>query len=1124
MALHEATKKQIDAADPSASTWLTANAGSGKTRVLTDRVARLLLAGVSPQNILCLTYTKAAATEMQNRLFRRLGDWSLKDDARLTSELQELGVSEIVDSEKLSRARTLFASALETPGGLKIQTIHSFCASLLRRFPLEAGVSPFFQEIEDRAAKILREDVVEELSDGTQAESVKRLAAFYTGVDLSKMTAEIVKHREILAVPKTQAEVKAQFGLSRDFDKAALLKSVFTGGEAELFRSLIPLLQAGKATEQAAARKLSVVAIDSPGLPDLDPLFQVFLTGSGAKSPYSAKIGTFPTKDFRGEHPDITARLEELMRRTEAVRENRNRLTSAKKTHALSVFAQTFLARYEAKKQSRGWLDFDDLIFLARKLLTDPAVAQWVLFRLDGGIDHILVDEAQDTSPKQWNVIELLAQEFTAGIGARADVNRTIFVVGDLKQSIYSFQGADPGAFDAMRRHFQAQLGGMNLALHQRSLEHSFRSSPAILHLVDRTFEQIPGAGVGDNTFHIAFRQDLPGRVDLWPMVPRSDAPAEREWYDPTDKIATNDHRVVLARNIADDISQLLKTGSIPDNGVGFRRIRPGDFLILVQRRSGLFHEIIRACKSRNLPIAGADRLRIGAELAVKDITALMSFLANPDDDLSLAAALRSPLFGWSEAELFDLAHHRTEKRLWPALAQRRATFAETYKILSELRNQADFLGPFDLAERILTRYRGRVRLLARLGPEAEDGIDALITQALAYEKSETPSLTGFITWLETDEIEIKRQTDSAGDRIRVMTTHGAKGLEAPIVILPDTAERPLRIQDEIVATEHGNLIWKSNAGNQSAPEIAAADKVKTAQEEERLRLLYVALTRAEKWLIVCGSGEPGKDGGSWYHLVEQGMRAAGARSAEHGNGQILRLQHGDWRGADGSGDNQPTGEPVTMPGWALSTAPAPEKPTATLSPSDLGGAKVVPGDNEADGTSQAKAAGRHLHLLLEHLPLHPQADWNAVAGRLQPGAESGLDAFDHGEIIAEATAVLQAPALAEIFSADALAEVGITANIPELNGARINGTVDRLIIGADRVLCVDFKSNVGVPHTAAAVPQGLLRQMGAYESALMQIYPGKAVATAILWTKTATLMLLPHDIVRNALSDTATS
>lgn len=1112
----DATLRQIKAANPKVSTWLSANAGSGKTRVLTDRVARLLLEGVSPQNILCLTYTKAAATNMQNQLFKRLGKWAMLDDPALIGELEKLGASIPDNVEKLAHARTLFARAIEAPGGLRIQTIHSFCSSLLRRFPLEAGVSPVFREMEDRAAKLLREDVVEQIANGPQVGELHRVAQHYTGEVFDKLTREIIRHRDVLSQPKSQADIWAQFGLPVGFSDTNLLKQVFLGEEPELFEAIIPLLKAStKVTDHKAAVKLAAINVATPNVSDLENLFPIFLYRSGANINL-AKTNRFPTKEVREANPEIVGTLHQLMERVEAVHEQSCGLYSAKKTLALFQFAAEFLPAYEARKAARGWLDFDDLIGRAVALLSDPVVAQWVLFRLDGGIDHILVDEAQDTSPDQWRVIELLAQEFSAGLGARADIRRTIFVVGDLKQSIYSFQGADPRAFDRMRKHFSTGLEASDQRLYERSLEHSFRSSSAILELVDATFRESGGAGVGGPPSHLAFHNSLPGRVDLWPVEPVVPPNEEKEWYDPTDRLATNDHRVLLAEKIAEQIVSIQKYGSIPDDSGGFRRVRYEDFLILVQRRSDLFHEIIRACKSRNLPMAGADRLRIGAELAVKDLMALMSFLALPEDNLSLAACLRSPLFSVTETELFDLAHHRQKTTLWSALVRSKDRFPNIVEALTKLRNQVDFFSPFELLERILTRHHGRKHLLARLGPEAEDGIDALLSQAIAYERTETPSLTGFLVWLEADDIEIKRQSDNVGGRIRVMTTHGAKGLESPIVILPDTGDRKARLDDEIISGEDSVLMWRSNAERQPAAmkEILAQKRI--AQEEERMRLLYVALTRAEKWLIVCASGDVKEDGNSWYRYVETGMNCSGAVPVEMPTGTGLRLEHGDW--ADVSQETSQSDEAalVELPNWASTHAASPVARPITISPSDMGGEKSLAGDIEDRAEEAALKRGSQIHLLLEHFPNFPEQDWLNIATQLFGESEDEISISD---LLFESAAVLNNPDFAHIFGPDSLAEVEISATLPGAGNQRIRGTIDRMLIFPERILIVDFKSNRLVPDRATDTPTGVLRQMAVYLEAVEQVYPNHKIELAILWTNSTTLMPLPHDIVRESLA-----
>ncbi|MGR3661102.1 MAG: double-strand break repair helicase AddA [Paracoccaceae bacterium] len=1117
----EATQKQINAADPHASTWLSANAGSGKTRVLTDRVARLLLEDVSPQNILCLTYTKAAASEMQNRLFLRLGDWSMKNDADLKFELEKLGVPKIDDPEKLAHARTLFARAIETPGGLRIQTIHSFCASLLRRFPLEAGVSPVFREMEGRTAKLLRQNIVEEMADGRSALTVREIARHYTGEDFDNLTAEIVRYRAEL-LEKTSAEaVWARFGLSPGFSEADLISEIFLPSDAEMLVDLVTALKAGtKITGYKAANNIARIDPRNPGAGGWQILFSTFLTGKTAKIPFGAKVNSFPTKDIREKHPDLIEHLNLFMERVERGRNLRNSLYSAQKSLALYNFAAEFLPIYENLKAQSGWLDFDDLITRARQLLTDPAVAQWVLFRLDGGLDHILVDEAQDTSPEQWQVVKLLAQEFSAGSGARSDVNRTIFVVGDKKQSIYSFQGADPKAFDQMRQHFSTNLEAVDQSLFERSLDHSFRSSFAVLNVVDNTFANTSGPSF-EGAGHLAFHHTLPGRVDLWPVLLKAEEPEQKEWFDPTDKPASNDHRVMLAEAIAVQIQEMEKTGSIPDESGNFRRIDFGDFLILVQRRSVLFHEIIRACKSRGLPIAGADRLKIGAELAVKDLTALLSFLVTPTDDLSLAAALRSPLFDLSEAALFDLAHHRHEPHLWPALQRQKSEFKDIHDCLYSLRNEVDFRGPYELLERILTRHDGRRRLLARLGEEAEDGINAMLSQAIEYEHSQTPSLTGFLTWLQVDEVEIKRQPDSAGQRIRVMTTHGAKGLEAPIVILPDTGDTRFRQNNEIVRVANDRPIWRPQSEMQ--PEFVQsilADE-KTAQEEERLRLLYVAMTRAEKWLIVCASGDVKDGGNSWYKKVEAGMLAAGASDCDFPIGSGLRYQHGDWISVDETRVSTLPDAKTNLPTWAITPSdPAPDHGIA-LTPSDLGGAKFLSGDTDESDKISGKQRGVYLHRLLEHLPTYSEEDWPARAEQLLGADQEILTPDDITDLFSEARAVLQNPDLSFIFKSNSLAEVDFTVQMGDL---RINGTIDSLVISPDKILVVDFKSNRLTPDTPQETPDGILRQMGAYLFAVEQTYPDRTVEVAILWTRSARLMRLPHDIVRNALRDTTTS
>ncbi len=1121
--LDDATLRQVQAANPGASTWLSANAGSGKTRVLTDRVARLLLDDVKPQNILCLTYTKAAASEMQNRLFQKLGEWSMMPDGDLAKTLSELGVT--LATRELARARRLFAAAIETPGGLRIQTIHSFCASLLHRFPLEAGISPRFTEMDDRAAALLRDEIVELLADGEGRAALDGIAAFLTDIDLSRLTAAIAARRQDLPHSKDQQQVWRGLGLSPDQNRESLVQATFTKSDTEILVTLINVLNGAIGTNdgKAAAKlvKLDPKNLDFDSIPVLADLL---LTGSGAKTPCAAKVGKFPTKDSRAAMGSVAEALDDLMERIEVASETANRLITAERTLALYRFAEVFLKAYARRKQERGWLDFDDLIQKAIALLSDPAVASWVLYRLDGGLDHILVDEAQDTSPAQWQVIQRLAQEFTAGLGARDDVARSIFVVGDKKQSIYSFQGADPREFDRMRDYFAGKLDDIGAELQPMELEYSFRSSEAILRLVDRVIEGAGTPHLPSDVRHRAFKSRMPGRVDLWAPVPKTGPRKKQNWYDPVDIVSDDHHDVVLAREIAARIEQMIGQETIPAKDGERRHVTAGDILILVRRRSRLFEEIIRACKALDLPVAGADRLKLGGELAVRDLSALLAFLATPEDDLALACALRSPLFGWSEAQLYDIAAGRGKTYLWRALQNRTDDHPETLALLQDLRDHADFLRPYDLIERILIRHDGRRRLIARLGPEAEDGIDALLTQALAFERAEVPSLTGFLVWMETDNVEVKRQMDSAGDLIRVMTVHGAKGLEAPIVILPDTAQRRSEVKDQIVPLDSGQMVWKPAASLQPQAVRSAVDRLKDASREEELRLFYVAMTRAETWLIVAAAGDLGNSGTCWYDLARRAMQALGAVPLDTPTGPGLRYAFEDWSaGAMQKPETDRTRE-AALPDWAGIAPKPPDHPAETGAPSDLGGAKAILLDAEETDSEAAKREGRLSHRLLEHLPATSPDAWTKLAPALLAGGADHAAPAEALDILDRVRPVLLSDTLQYLFSDATLAEIGISAELSELGGRRVSGTIDRLVLTPERVLAVDFKTNAVIPETPAQVPEGILRQMGAYLSALRQIYPERQVETAILWTRRPVLMPMPDNIVMQALRRTATS
>ncbi|MCY4303770.1 MAG: double-strand break repair helicase AddA [Aestuariivita sp.] len=1101
--LHPAATAQLKASNPNVSTWLAANAGSGKTRVLTDRVARLLLNGVQPQKILCLTYTKAAANEMQNRLFARLGGWAMLSDDALRSALSELGVDDTLDIKRLKNARTLFARAVETPGGLKIQTVHSFCAAVLRQFPLEAGVSPNFVEMEERATKLLRAEIIENLAESKDASLVAQVARHPGGEDLDQITSAISGYRQKFNLKFSKPDIYQLFGLNEDFNSQDIEVNLFHGDERKLLHTLIEVMSEGTITDKKNAEKLSSIReLNIDACPILE---SVFLTGAQASDPFSAKIDKVPTKKTLALFRHNEA-LRKFMRRIEDARQKRVALQSAEMTFDLHQFAGVFLVEYEKQKMLRGWLDFDDLIFRCQMLLNDPNVSQWVLFRLDGGINHILIDEAQDTSPEQWNVIERLSDEFTSGQGAHDDLQRSIFVVGDKKQSIYSFQGADPSGFDKMKKHFHDRLSASGQLLQDCALEYSFRSAPAVLSFIDVLFQDNTSIEFKEQA-HKAFKELLPGRVDIWPCIEVNDERKETQWYDPIDHVGEKHHTVMLAEEIAKNIKEMIDGQTLIPTDDGARPVNAGDFLILVQRRSVLFSEIIRACKGQALPIAGADRLKVGMELAVKDIAAVLSFLAIPDDNLSLAAALRSPLFGLSEKDLFEVAHKRPDySSLWQELKNNEDKFSKVVHVLKDLRDKVDFLRPYDLIERLLTRHQGRKNLIGRLGQEAEDGINALLAQALAYERTEIPSLTGFLFWMETDDLEIKRQIDGARNMVRVMTVHGAKGLESPIVILPDTNKRSFGKRAPLILIED-IPVWR--VAKTVAPEniLNAIDNENDREEAERLRLLYVAASRAEKWLIVAAAGElDTKEERSWYQQLKKAISQTDAVRHDFSLGNGLRLESGEWLNLVAMKTKEEISYFEKLPEFFFNIAPTVDSESDRLLPSGLGGEKALSGDLGID-KQDAMEHGTSIHALLEILPTLPREKWYQAANRIL-----NLDSEEAMNLLfSEVRGVLENPDLIDLFGKSTFAEVPITA---ECGAARLYGIIDRLVVKKESILAVDYKTNTQIPGSPEQVPNGLLRQMAAYTHALSQVYPDRLIETAILWTKTATLMMLPKKLV----------
>ena len=1103
---------QQRASNPAASAWVSANAGSGKTHVLVQRVLRLLLDGAPPSGILCLTFTKAAAANMAARVFKTLAKWTGLDDEALAREIERTG-ADAPDSAQLSLARRLFARTIETPGGLKIQTIHAFCERLLHLFPFEANVAAGFRVAEEREAELLLEEArarafTLSLDAPERAAAIARIARDAGADGFDALLRETLGHRDAIARLDDEtyaATLRRALGLSPDDDAASVKREMLRARPQ--WRGWADELGQGSANDRAIAESLRRAADARDVDEAVGAYLAAFFTDKGEGKPRGGETRGFVTQTLAKRLPSLPQRLSDEQSRLIGLRDRLRAAKTMERSLALVDIARAVLKAYGDLKGTRGLLDFDDLI--ARTLaLLDRADAAWVLYKLDAGVDHILVDEAQDTSESQWAILGRLCDEFLSGAGARAR-RRTFFAVGDEKQSIFSFQGAAPKMFSSTRRDLERRHRKAALDFDWVRLALSFRSAPRVLEGVDRVFaSEAAWRGLtGDDEqppTHGAFHVDLPGMIEVWEPIKAAKAQEREDWRMPLDAASREDPPVALAKRIAAVIAAWLAPDSperVRDSETSeTRRVEAGDVMILVRSRGAFFEAMIRALKEAHVKTAGADRLILRDSLAVMDLVAVGRCALRPEDDLTLAAALKSPLGGLDDDDLLAFAPGRPGS-LAEALAGAAAPrLARAHRSLETWRRRAANHSPYHFFARLIGEDGGRRALLARLGPEVGDAIDEFMALALAHEQKTAPSLHGFLAEVEAADFAIKRDMEGAGDSVRVMTVHAAKGLEAPIVFLPDTCSAPHARHDAKLidlASRDGEpplLVWAAKKSEDPPALAAARQRAREDAAGEHRRLLYVAMTRAAQRLVVAGyEGLKSRPPDNWHDLVRIGLGDALQATASPWSGDESIWRLGDAWGGEAV-YRQPAAAPdAPEPAWLRAPA-ARETAAQTLRPSRVGGL-----ERTRESAPARRQAGLVAHALLQRLPDLPAERRREAAERFLAWRAGALNPQERDRIADRILATLARPELAPLFAPGSRAEVAV-AGVVSPNGSAplpVEGRIDRIAVTADAVWIADFKSgsSAGSPRLPAYVAQ-----LALYRAALMPLYPGVPIRAFLVW------------------------
>ncbi|MGC6452292.1 MAG: double-strand break repair helicase AddA [Candidatus Puniceispirillaceae bacterium] len=1098
----DASGKQAVASDPDTSVFVSANAGTGKTKLLTDRVLRLMLRGAAPDSILCVTYTRAAAAEMRNRISGKLAKWTVASSEALLDDLRGMGIS-VPTQDMLARARSLFAEILDNDDGPRVETVHSFCQSVLRRFPIEAGIVPQAELADAFEQARLKSEARDNLLRGADpqlAEMIGRLAAQTSEGNAETLLDELLAKEARLAASDIEARLQTHFAEERGIDPALdldrVIDALVTGLDIEGLRATAAALASSGVSghQKRAAIMTAWLGEDDAGRrTHIDRLIAALFGGNG------------PLSERRLSNSDIRKTFPRAVEVQQAAQQALSDLIAARAaqrcrdlTTALYGFGRRFQSEYETLKTRRGLLDYDDLIRLTNAMLAKGDAAQWVAWKLDNGVHHLLLDEAQDTSPAQWQLLRRLGDEFfEAASQASGETGpRTLFVVGDFKQSIYSFQGADPVVMGRNRLELHERAGMMASPWREVSLDVSFRSARPVLDLVNLAIPDL--GGITDPRMpgfqaHRSARRDAGGFVEVWPVVAEDEAPVEPPAFAPPEIQEPRDAAAQSASRLAERLAGWIGRRKLPSGQL----MRAGDIMVLLRSRGRYHRLLLAALQQAGIPVAGADRMKLEDQIEIQDLLALGDVTLLPDDDLQLAAVLKSPLIGMSEETLFTLAHDRGGRSLHACLMAHAGGDSELGRIadrMAHFRDLAEGQSVFAFYSSVLIETRQDFR--RRLGAAVDETLDHFLTLAQEFGTAGGVSLTHFLAQLRGSGGEVRRDMDSDGiDQVRVMTIHGAKGLEAPVVVLPDMLKPVSRVPEQLVRDPDSGFVYWAPGDVRPDFVSAARDQARLREDEEENRLLYVALTRARDGIVIGGWQAKHRRRLEESHYERLHAAVSAMDGVEHGADGALHLETEGAAPVIDSGLSVPPSveEHMPVPDWLFVDAPAEPRPSRPLRPSQPDGrTQTIRAPGSRLAASVALARGRLAHRLFEVLPMIEDARRDAVRDAML-AAQVDVPGEEATRLAAEVEAVMSLAELAPVFGPHALAEISVSGVV---DGIGVAGQIDRLHVDEERVLLADFKTGPRPPRT----PVEYVRQMALYAALLEQIYPGRKLVTWLVW------------------------